>query len=113
MTQDRIAQVAGRFDAVAPTYDQVGVDFFGPIARHLVGPLDPHPGEQVIELGCGRGALTLPLAEVVGTDGSVRACDISPAMVALTDELTADLPQVARHADERRRADVRARGGSS
>lgn len=91
---DRIARVAGLFDAVAPTYDQVGVDFFQPIAHHLVGLLDPRPGESVVELGCGRGALTLPLAEAVGTDGSVRACDISPAMVDLTSGLTADLRQV-------------------
>ncbi len=94
MTQDRIAQVAGLFDTIAPTYDQVGVDFFVPIAEHLVSLVKPRPGESAIELGCGRGALTIPLAAAVGPEGSVRASDVSPAMVSLAREATAHLSQV-------------------
>ena len=35
---DQRRQVAAVFDAAAPTYDLVGVEFFQPIAARLVGP---------------------------------------------------------------------------
>lgn len=94
MTEDRVGQVAALFDAVAPTYDQLGVPFFAPIAEHLVSLLSPRPGDAVIELGCGRGALTVPLARAVGADGSVRACDVSSGMAALARTAVERLPQV-------------------
>ena len=34
------------FDAVSDSYDQVGVDFFQPIAEGLVIRLDPRRGER-------------------------------------------------------------------
>ena len=77
----RVSQV---FDTVADDYDQSGVAFFAPIADRLVELLDPRPGERVVDVGCGRGAVTLPLARAVGEDGSVTALDVSPAMVAHT-----------------------------
>ena len=38
-------------------------------------------GEHVLEIGCGTGALTLPLAEAVGERGRVVAVDISEPML--------------------------------
>lgn len=94
MTTNPIQQVAALFDQVAPTYDQVGVDFFGPVARRLVELLAPQLGERAVDLGCGRGALTLPLAEAVGPTGIVVAGDVSTAMVAAARRASRDLPQV-------------------
>src|SRR5689334_15307031 len=73
--------VAALFDAVADDYDQTGIDFFGPIATGLVAELDPRPGESCVDLGCGRGAVTLDLAERVLPDGSVVGLDLSPGML--------------------------------
>jgi hypothetical protein len=39
------------------------VECFRPIARGLVDELAVRPGERVLDLGCGRGAALLPLAE--------------------------------------------------
>jgi ubiquinone/menaquinone biosynthesis C-methylase UbiE len=39
------------------------------------------PGETVIDLGCGPGFFTLPLAEMVGPGGRVVAVDLQPAML--------------------------------
>jgi SAM-dependent methyltransferase len=39
-------------------------------------------GERVLEIGCGTGAFTVPLAEVVGERGQVVGADISDAMLA-------------------------------
>lgn len=39
-------------------------------------------GEQVLEIGCGTGAFTVPLAEAVGERGQVLGADISDAMLA-------------------------------
>jgi SAM-dependent methyltransferase len=39
-------------------------------------------GERVLEIGCGTGAFTVPLAEVVGERGQVLGADISDAMLA-------------------------------
>ncbi len=90
----RTQQVAELFDLVAPTYDQVGVDLFQPIAHRLVDLLNPRPGERAVDLGCGRGAVTLPLAQAVGPSGSVVAGDVSNAMVTAAQLATAKLPQV-------------------
>jgi ubiquinone/menaquinone biosynthesis C-methylase UbiE len=39
------------------------------------------PGDQVVDLGCGSGALTRPLGALVGPTGSVLGIDPSPEMV--------------------------------
>jgi len=78
----------GLFDSIAEHYDQSGVPWFQPIARRLLDLLEPHEGEVFLELGSGRGALTLPLAQAVGPTGRVDAFDIAPTMVRLLqDEL--------------------------
>ena len=69
------------FDTLAGTYDQVGVDFFQPIAAGLVEALAPVAGEHVAVMGCGRGAEVVPLARGVGERGRVLAVDLSPSMV--------------------------------
>lgn len=40
------------------------------------------PGERVLEIGCGTGAFTVPLALAVGERGEVVGADISTAMLA-------------------------------
>lgn len=76
------AGMGALFNAVADDYDQSGVDFFVPIAQGLVDALAPAPGERVADLGCGRGAATIRLAEGVGERGSVVGLDLSEGMLA-------------------------------
>jgi ubiquinone/menaquinone biosynthesis C-methylase UbiE len=40
-------------------------------------------GDTVVDLGCGPGFFTLPLAELVGPDGRVIAVDVQEGMLAL------------------------------
>src|ERR1700732_1931937 len=40
------------------------------------------PGEKVLEVGCGTGAATVPVAEAVGDTGEVVGIDISEPMLA-------------------------------
>lgn len=77
------------FDMLAATYDQTGVEFFAPVARTLVELLAPQPGEQALDVGCGRGAVTLPLAAAVGPTGSVHGIDVSPGMLGEARRLSA------------------------
>lgn len=48
----------------------------------LMERLDPRPGEDVLDVGCGTGAQTLPIARRVAPEGSVSAVDISADSVA-------------------------------
>ncbi|HET6166151.1 MAG TPA: methyltransferase domain-containing protein [Marmoricola sp.] len=79
--------VAQVFETLASSYDQTGVEFFKPVGRRLVGLLDPRPGERCLDVGCGRGAATLPLARAVGETGRVDAIDLAPSMAAATQDL--------------------------
>jgi ubiquinone/menaquinone biosynthesis C-methylase UbiE len=80
----RRAAVAATFDQVADGYDQGGVRWFAPIARHLVGQLAPRSGERALDLGCGRGAVLFELVAAVGERGSVTGIDLAPKMIAAT-----------------------------
>jgi SAM-dependent methyltransferase len=44
------------------------------------------PGQKVLEVGCGTGAATVPLAEAVGDTGEVVGIDISEPMLAAARE---------------------------
>ncbi|GAB3779509.1 class I SAM-dependent methyltransferase [Nocardioides ungokensis] len=92
--QDPVARTAAMFDGIAPSYDQSGVPFFGTIAGGLVDLLAPRPGERALDVGAGRGAVTVPVAEAVGPQGRVDAIDVSPGMVGLLSAATRHLPQV-------------------
>jgi SAM-dependent methyltransferase len=66
---------------VADVYDSVGVPWFTPIAQHLVRLAAPEPGERALDVGCGRGAATVALADAVGGNGHVTGIDLSPRMI--------------------------------
>jgi SAM-dependent methyltransferase len=51
------------------------------------------PGDRVLELGAGTGHLAVHLAGLVGSEGSLVASDVAPAMVELIREKLAAVPQ--------------------
>lgn len=54
--------------------------------RDFVARWELQPGMRVLEPGCGSGRLTQILAEAVGTQGEVLACDLASQMIALATE---------------------------
>lgn len=85
---------AAVFDRAAPTYDRVGVSFFDRIAEALLERVALQPGEQVVDIGTGRGAVLVPAAHAVGRSGRAVGVDLAPGMVERTAADTAALPQV-------------------
>jgi len=61
--------------------------FDNPLRRAVQDPeriLRPliHPGDTCLDLGCGMGYFTVPLARLVGPTGSVTAVELQPRMLA-------------------------------
>jgi ubiquinone/menaquinone biosynthesis C-methylase UbiE len=80
-TARRSARVAAVFDQVAGSYENVGVPWFTPIARALVGAVAPAAGDRALDIGCGAGAALFPLAAAVGRSGTVTGIDLSAGML--------------------------------
>ena len=78
---DQRERIRALFDVLADSYDDVGVDYFQPIAHGLVDEVSPQPGERALDVGCGRGAALVPLARRVQPGGSVTGIDLSPGML--------------------------------
>jgi len=53
-----------------------------PIAIELLRRIAPTAGEHVLDVGCGLGTTTLPLARAVGPAGRVMGLDLSRPMLA-------------------------------
>ncbi|UYO44997.1 methyltransferase domain-containing protein [Rhodopseudomonas palustris] len=63
------------------------VEMENPLARatrseQVVAQLQLRPGDHAIDIGCGPGRVTLPLARAVGPSGQVTALDIQDGMLA-------------------------------
>jgi ubiquinone/menaquinone biosynthesis C-methylase UbiE len=48
--------------------------FFGPM--QILRGADIHPGQTVLEVGCGTGFFTLPAAQLIGDNGRLTAMDV-------------------------------------
>ena len=82
---------AGDASAMSSYYDSVLVPgMFTPWARDLVTRLPLSPGDHVLDVCCGTGALAEALVARL-TDGGVLGTDLAPAMVAAAERK--DIPR--------------------
>ncbi len=72
---------AALFDAVVDDYDEA-VPFFATFGRRLVDWAPPRPGAAILDLGAGKGAVTVAVLNALGPNVSLLAVDLSPKMVA-------------------------------
>ncbi len=63
----------------ADRYDRMSAAFLDLIVREV----DLQPGEHVLDVGCGAGALSLAAADLVGDAGSVTGVDISAPLLTV------------------------------
>jgi len=70
-----------------PTRYERAARFVSELGEPLIALLAPRPGEHILDLGCGDGALTLKL---VATGAEVVGVDASPAMVRAAQERGVD-----------------------
>ena len=49
----------------------------------MLASLGARPGQTVLDMGCGNGFYTLPMAKMVGANGRVLAVDIQPEMLVM------------------------------
>lgn len=82
--------VADLFDRVAARYDE-SVPFFATLGCQLVAWSGPLLGGSVLDVGAGRGAVSVAVLEQLSDrGGSVTAIDVSPAMVEQLEALRLD-----------------------
>ncbi len=79
--KDLEAAVWGR---AAGTYSRVGPPFFQYFGKELVRRAPIEPGDKILDVAAGRGAVLFPAAEKVGASGLVMGTDFSEGMVQET-----------------------------
>jgi ubiquinone/menaquinone biosynthesis C-methylase UbiE len=82
------------FDELASEYDQY-LPFFATFGRGLVTWCGPRPGQRVLDIAAGRGAVARPAALAVGPRGEVLAIDNAPGMLRALSAGHRDCPQLA------------------
>ncbi|MFI6097650.1 class I SAM-dependent methyltransferase [Lentzea sp. NPDC051213] len=88
------------WDFAALTYYRVLDRFAGKFNGLVIDKLDLQPGEVVLDIGCGTGALIPELVKAVGPQGRVIAMDYSARMVAIARKRAKNWPNVeVRQAD--------------
>lgn len=69
------------FDAVAGEYDDWAGGVHRRVAERLVELAAPRPGEHALDIGCGTGLVSMPVARIVGPAGTVVGVDASAGML--------------------------------
>ncbi|MBV9794582.1 MAG: methyltransferase domain-containing protein [Actinobacteria bacterium] len=79
-------QVSEGFAATAPGYDTTGTEFFSVMGDHLVAHARIPAGAWVLDVGCGKGAVSIPATRAAGPSGRVTGIDLAPVMLAHAEE---------------------------
>lgn len=87
-------QLARLFDQLADGYDRAALRFFPFAADRLVQRLAPRPGEKILDVATGTGAVAVALAQRLTGNGRVMAVDISERML---DRAYANVRRMALH----------------
>lgn len=118
-SRDACAPVIGRFDtdtaALVQRIESHARYGSNDLESWAFDHLDLRPGLHILDLGCGNGKQTIPLAELVGKDGRILALDVSTeALEQLSnqarssglddriDSVWAELDDLAKHLEGRR-----------
>jgi SAM-dependent methyltransferase len=72
------------WDMAVEAYEAMWHARLAPLQAALLSHAAPQPGEHVVDLACGAGLLTLPVARAVGPAGRVLGIDLSGRMVDAT-----------------------------
>ncbi len=69
------------WDKAAPFYDSAWQRQLKSAQEQMLNTASLQPGEQVLDVACGTGLVTLPAAEAVGSGGGITGTDISEGMI--------------------------------
>ena len=76
-----VSRARGQYRARAARYD-VELVPFEPLRREALALLDLHPGDTVLDVGCGTGLSFDGLKDRIGAQGHIVGIDPSPEMLA-------------------------------
>lgn len=69
------------WDKASSYYDIGWQNQLWPAQERLLASMNIKPGDKVLDVSCGSGLITLPIAEAVKPDGSVTGIDLSEGMI--------------------------------
>ncbi len=69
------------FDEAAEVYDNTGPSIFSQYGKTLADRIPLSDGAQVLDIATGSGAVLLPLAKQLGSDGHVTGIDLSEGIL--------------------------------
>ncbi|MDX1618884.1 MAG: class I SAM-dependent methyltransferase, partial [Balneolaceae bacterium] len=75
------------WDYSSPHYEEGWQKQLWPAQQRLIEAADPQPGEAVLDISCGTGLVTFPIAKAVAPGGTVTGIDLSEGMIEQTAEL--------------------------
>lgn len=76
------------WDKAAPYYETGWEEQLWPVQEKLLEVVDPQPGEVILDVACGTGLVSLPLANLILPYGQVTGIDISDKMLEKAGERT-------------------------
>lgn len=69
------------WDYSSPHYENGWQSQLWPAQERLIGTAGLKPGEKVLDISCGTGLVSFPVAEAVGSEGEVVGIDLSEGMI--------------------------------
>lgn len=81
----------GVWDRISQLYLREVDPRFAPVVENIIRRGGLKPGQHILDLGTGTGAVAIGAARLVGPDGRVTAVDISPEMLMLARRRVVDL----------------------
>lgn len=79
------------WDKASPYYDTGWQKQLWPAQERLLAAMNVKTGDHVLDVSCGSGLVTLPLAETVTSTGRVTGIDLSEGMIEKARSRTKDL----------------------